>query len=46
MCEAELNQLRPQRFPLAAEIRAQPGYLALQPPELVPLARSLDRPSE
>ena len=26
MCEAELNQLRPNDFPTADEIRPQPGY--------------------
>ena len=26
MCEAELNQLRPNEFPIADEIRPQPGY--------------------
>lgn len=26
LCEAELNQLKPVEYPLASEIRAQPGY--------------------
>ncbi|MCC6747684.1 MAG: tetratricopeptide repeat protein [Deltaproteobacteria bacterium] len=28
LCEAELNQIKPAEYPLAAEIRAQPGYVA------------------
>ena len=27
LCEAELNQLKPVEYPLASEIRAQPGYV-------------------
>jgi hypothetical protein len=27
LCEAELNQLKPAEYPLASEIRAQPGYV-------------------
>jgi hypothetical protein len=27
LCEAELNQIKPLEYPLAAEIRAQPGYV-------------------
>ena len=26
LCEAELNQIKPSEYPLASEIRAQPGY--------------------
>jgi hypothetical protein len=26
LCEAELNQLKPVEYPIASEIRAQPGY--------------------
>ncbi len=26
LCESELNQIKPNEYPLAAEIRAQPGY--------------------
>ncbi len=29
LCEAELNQIKPIEYPLAAEIRAQPGYVAV-----------------
>jgi tetratricopeptide (TPR) repeat protein len=29
LCEAELNQIKPNEYPLAAEIRAQPGYSAV-----------------
>jgi tetratricopeptide (TPR) repeat protein len=28
LCEAELNQLRPVEYPLASELRAEPGYVA------------------
>jgi hypothetical protein len=28
LCETELNQLRPIEYPLASEIRAEPGYLS------------------
>ncbi len=28
LCEGELNQLKPNEYPLASEIRAQPGYAA------------------
>ncbi len=31
LCEGELNQLKPAEYPLAAEIRAQPGYVAVAP---------------
>jgi tetratricopeptide (TPR) repeat protein len=27
LCEAELNQIKPLEYPLASEIRAQPGYV-------------------
>ena len=27
LCEAELNQIKPVEYPLASEIRAQPGYV-------------------
>jgi hypothetical protein len=27
LCEAELNQIKPAEYPLAAEIRAEPGYV-------------------
>lgn len=27
LCEAELNQIKPSEYPLAAEIRAEPGYV-------------------
>jgi hypothetical protein len=30
LCETELNQLKPVDFPLASEIRAQPGYVAIK----------------
>jgi tetratricopeptide (TPR) repeat protein len=30
LCEAELNQLKPVDYPLASEIRAQPGYVAVK----------------
>ena len=26
LCEAELNQIKPTEYPLASEIRGQPGY--------------------
>ena len=26
LCEAELNQIKPGEYPLASEIRAEPGY--------------------
>jgi hypothetical protein len=29
LCEAELNQIKPAEYPLAAEIRAEPGYAAV-----------------
>jgi hypothetical protein len=29
LCEAELNQIKPLEYPLASEIRAQPGYVAV-----------------
>src|SRR4029453_15456144 len=29
LCEAELNQIKPAEYPLAAEIRAEPGYMAV-----------------
>jgi hypothetical protein len=29
LCETELNQIKPSEFPLAAEIRSQPGYSSL-----------------
>jgi tetratricopeptide (TPR) repeat protein len=29
LCEAELNQLKPAEYPMASEIRAQPGYVAI-----------------
>jgi tetratricopeptide (TPR) repeat protein len=29
LCEAELNQIKPNEYPLASEIRAQPGYAAV-----------------
>ena len=28
LCEAELNQIKPVEYPLASEIRAQPGYVS------------------
>lgn len=28
LCEEELNQIKPNEYPLASEIRAEPGYLA------------------
>ena len=31
LCESELNQIKPAQFPLATEIRAEPGYLTLRP---------------
>ena len=27
LCETELNQIKPAEYPLASEIRAQPGYV-------------------
>ena len=30
LCEAELNQIKPGEYPLASEIRAEPGYVAYQ----------------
>jgi tetratricopeptide (TPR) repeat protein len=30
LCENELNQLKPIEYPLASEIRAQPGYVAIK----------------
>jgi tetratricopeptide (TPR) repeat protein len=30
LCEAELNQLKPNEYPLASEIRAEPGYVSVQ----------------
>jgi hypothetical protein len=29
LCEGELNQIKPNEYPLASEIRAQPGYSAV-----------------
>jgi tetratricopeptide (TPR) repeat protein len=29
LCESELNQIKPAEYPLAAEIRAEPGYYAV-----------------
>jgi tetratricopeptide (TPR) repeat protein len=29
LCEAELNQIKPAEYPLASEIRAEPGYVAV-----------------
>jgi TolA-binding protein len=31
LCERELNQIKPAEYPLATEIRAEPGYLKLRP---------------
>src|SRR5262249_5068069 len=28
LCEQELNQLEPSKYPLASEMRVQPGYVA------------------
>jgi tetratricopeptide (TPR) repeat protein len=30
LCEGELNQIKPNEYPLASEIRAEPGYVALR----------------
>jgi len=30
LCEAELNQIKPAEYPLAAEIRAEPGYVTFK----------------
>ena len=30
LCEAELNQIKPSEYPLAAEIRAEPGYVSFK----------------
>src|SRR5205085_1279237 len=30
LCELELNQIKPAEYPLASELRAEPGYSALQ----------------
>jgi hypothetical protein len=37
LCEAELNQIKPSEYPLASEIRAQPGYVAVTSDHEVPL---------
>jgi hypothetical protein len=29
LCEGELNQIKPAEYPLASEIRAEPGYVAV-----------------
>lgn len=31
LCETELNQLEPSKYPLAAEVRVQPGHVAASP---------------
>lgn len=31
LCERELNQIKPAQYPMATEIRAEPGYLRLRP---------------
>jgi tetratricopeptide (TPR) repeat protein len=31
LCEAELNQIKPAEYPLASEIRAEPGYVSFKP---------------
>jgi TolA-binding protein len=31
LCEAELNQIKPAEYPMAAEIRAEPGYVGFKP---------------
>jgi tetratricopeptide (TPR) repeat protein len=31
VCERELNRLEPGRYPLAGELRARPGYVAVRP---------------
>jgi hypothetical protein len=39
LCETELNQILPNKYPLASEIRAEPGYagvtLDVAPPLMV-----------
>ncbi len=40
LCEAELNQIKPAEYPLASEIRAQPGYFDRKP-EAAPLITEL-----
>lgn len=31
VCEREINRLEPDRYPLALERRARPGYVAIRP---------------
>lgn len=31
VCEREINRLEPDRYPLAGELRARPGYVAIRP---------------
>ncbi len=31
VCEREINRLEPDRYPLAGELRARPGYVAVRP---------------
>jgi hypothetical protein len=38
-CEAELHQLQPVTYPLASEIRAQPGYVSLRADRAGPATR-------
>jgi tetratricopeptide (TPR) repeat protein len=42
LCETELNQLRPTRYPLANEVRAEPGYVTAWTDRtpVLPLSRS------
>ena len=44
LCEAELNQLKPVEYPIASEIRAQPGYGAevTQPPSIASTVQPLE----
>ncbi len=40
-CEAQLNQIRPREYPLATEIRAQPGYVGLRAERMPALTQVL-----
>ena len=37
LCEAELNQIKPAEYPLAAEIRAEPGYVSFKTDRAKPI---------
>jgi hypothetical protein len=36
LCEAELNQLKPRSYPLAAELRAEPRFVSAAPDRVPP----------